>query len=232
MLAEFLQELIVRTAPTEFLTTNNDKVFSKELFNPPLPDEPLYPTVVVHSLAGFCDALGISTLVSVIVCSAREVVALGPEFGQRRQRDVFVKATCPTPLKSWNYQPLEDFRIHLVTSFAPTAARAALLERIATVKDEAITTSEDDGVTQKVTAKVGISSVGQVALPPVIKLAQVRSFEDVEQIETPYLFRLRKGTMGIEAALFEVQTGWETKQARLVAESVKGMIGGDFLVVY
>lgn len=232
MLAEFLKEFIGSVAAKEFLIDERRKLFSQPVFNPPLPDEPGYPTIVVRSLAGFCDALDETDQVEVIVCTSSEVSALSAERGKNRKRDVFLKAVCTMPLKIWNYQSLEDFRIRLVTSFLPTPARASLLERIATVKDEAIMTSEDDGITQKVSAKTGIATVAQVGLPPVIELRQMRSFEEVEQVETPYLFRLRKGSAGIEAALFEVETDWQTKQARIVAEYVKEKLGDDVVVVY
>lgn len=220
MLAEFLKELIGSVAPTEYIR-HDTKVFSKEVFNPPLPIEPPYPTITVRSLDGFCDALELAKI-EVVVCSARQVVALGREEGQCRKRSEYVKAVCSTSLKSWSFQPLEDFRIQLVTSFVQTPARDQLLERIATVKDEAITIADDDGITQRVSAKVGIAQVGQVGLPPVVDLMQIRSFDEVDQVMAPYLFRVRRGATGIEAALFEVQTDWETKQARLVAEFVKG----------
>lgn len=110
-----------------------------------------------------------------------------------------------------NYMDLEAMNILLKSAFVPTEMRDGLIQTLGSVKEEAVRTSSDDGISQSVVAKTGIGVVGNVTLPPIVKLAPFRTFIEVEQPEGEFLLRLRKGP---DAALFEADGGAWKLQAR------------------
>ena len=60
----------------------------------------------------------------------------------------------------------------------------------------------DDGMTQRVTARSGISLVKQVSVPNPVVLAPYRTFTEVEQPKSPFVFRIRQTGDEVQAALF------------------------------
>ena len=67
---------------------------------------------------------------------------------------------------------------------------------------------EDDGITQKVKAKNGVSLNWGVTTKPIVTLTPYRTFIEVEQPESEFLFRVRDNSF----ALFEADGGaWKIK---------------------
>lgn len=109
------------------------------------------------------------------------------------------------------YTDLETAIIRLKSTFVQTETRDELIKLLGNIKEEAVKTNSDDGVSQTVTAKTGIATVSNVTLPPIIKLAPYRTFIEVEQPEGEFLLRLQNGP---QAALFEADGGAWKIQAR------------------
>lgn len=57
-------------------------------------------------------------------------------------------------------------------------------------------------MTQRVTAHSGISLVKQVSVPNPVVLAPYRTFTEVEQPKSPFVFRIRQTGDEVQAALF------------------------------
>lgn len=79
-----------------------------------------------------------------------------------------------------------------------------MLKLVGNVKEEAVNTIGDDGVSQSVVAKMGVATVGNVKVPNPVLLKPYRTFVEVEQPESNFIFRMRKGP---ECALFEADGG-------------------------
>lgn len=103
-----------------------------------------------------------------------------------------------------NYMDLEAMNILLKSAFVQSDTRDKLIAILGNVKEEAVKTSSDDGMSQSVVAKTGIGTVGNVKIPPIVKLAPYRTFIEVEQPEGEFLLRLKQGP---DAALFEADGG-------------------------
>lgn len=103
-----------------------------------------------------------------------------------------------------NYMDLEAMNILLKSAFVSSDMRDKLVQILGNVKEEVVKTSSDDGISQSVVAKVGIGTVGNVKLPPVVSLAPYRTFLEIEQPEGEFLLRLKNGPL---AALFEADGG-------------------------
>jgi hypothetical protein len=127
-----------------------------------------------------------------------------------RGRDLFVSCTpvlphCP--VGQWMDQ--ERFSVWLATSFVATDARARLLQVVGNIVSEESLQQEDDGVSQRVVARQGITRRTEVVLPPVVALQPYRTFHEVEQPESAFLLRMRRNEASkqAEVALFEADGG-------------------------
>ena len=87
-------------------------------------------------------------------------------------------------------------------SIVPTEVRDTLVQLISTVTTENGVSLADDGMTQRVTARSGISLVKQVSVPNPVVLAPYRTFTEVEQPKSPFVFRIRQTGDDVQAALF------------------------------
>lgn len=103
-----------------------------------------------------------------------------------------------------SYLDLEAMNIMLKSVFVQNDTRDKLIAILGNVKEEAVKTSSDDGMSQSVVAKTGIATVGNVKIPPIVNLAPYRTFIEVEQPEGEFLLRLQQGP---KAALFEADGG-------------------------
>lgn len=145
-----------------------------------------------------------------------KVTVQSSTFGNFKQRETYLIADYSelTPfIKFGTYLSIEEFIIMLKSKFIVTEDLETIIKVVGNITDENVTNYNDDGITQKVTTKTGIARVGEVALPPKIKLRPFRTFVEVEQPESEFLLRARKGYEGIEFALFEADGGAWKKEA-------------------
>ena len=73
----------------------------------------------------------------------------------------------------------------------------------------------DDGMTQQVTARSGISLVQQVPVPNPVELVPFRTFTEIEQPASPFVFRMRRDGDAIMAALFAADADMWKREAIL-----------------
>jgi hypothetical protein len=136
------------------------------------------------------------------------------------------------PYKQW--QAPEDFIIALHTLFVmPEAAddkknqRNQLLTFVSKITGEKVTTSEDDGYTQKVTAMTSAAMRGEVAVPNPVWLRPRRTFPEVAQPASPFVLRVKDGKQGELPwlALFEVDTAWTLEAVKSIADELNKLLG-------
>lgn len=134
-----------------------------------------------------------------------------------RIRDCFLSTEYNPPAYLGNYQfgryyHLNDFRIWLMSGFVETPDQEAILRFIGSVKDGEVSDVNDDGISQAVQAKAGIT-VENVMLPSELQLAPFRTFPEVEQPTSKFKFRMQSGASDGQlpkAGLFEADGGkWE-----------------------
>lgn len=88
-----------------------------------------------------------------------------------------------------------------------------MLQVIGNLKESHVNSASDDGVSQSVQINTGVASVATARVPNPVTLQPYRTFLEVKQPESKFVFRMREG---MEAALFEADGGmWkiEAKQA-------------------
>ena len=130
-------------------------------------------------------------------------VYLYRELNSDKARECLLEAdlSAPTfPFGRW--LGVEEFIINMQTHFVPGENRDTLVQLISTVTTENGVSLADDGMTQRVTARSGISLVKQVSVPNPVVLAPYRTFTEVEQPKSPFVFRIRQTGDEVQAALF------------------------------
>ena len=110
-----------------------------------------------------------------------------------------------------SYYNYEDFIIALRSQFVQNNDSQELLELLKKVTNSNTVETEDDGITQRITASQGASLSKTVQSAPIRSLAPFRTFNEVEQPTSEFLFRVREGG---SYALFEADGGAWQKDAK------------------
>lgn len=145
-------------------------------------------------------------------------VRLLTRINQDRCREEILRATAilPDNLRYDSFIDTERFNIMLQAGFADKGDKALVLKFTGLIRDEAVKETGDTGVSQKVTIKTGVASVGEAEVPNPVSLAPYRTFPEIEQVESKFIFRMQKGP---KAAIFEADGGaWKNKAMRRIKE--------------
>jgi len=183
-----------------------------------LLENPTVAPLVVHSLSGLIDYIKSdfdgSTPLMVHVKSPSDVEAF-TTVNDDANRDTWIKAQAMLPSFPFDrFMDIEDLNIKFQSCFVQNDDRDIMLKVVGNVKEENVKGAGDDGVTQTVTAKTGVATVGNVKVPNPVRLRPYRTFVEVEQPESEFIFRMQSGPKG---ALFEADGGaWKNNAMQTV----------------
>jgi hypothetical protein len=236
-MSEPVVRAIQESVHTEIIEVGNEKYVTRHVFTPPA--EPVVAPLEVSTLESLVEYLAadIDSLkgraLLVHVESPTEVSLLTNETGRHRQRDRYVKAEAEaTACDGFNFghfYSAEEFNIKLQSLFVETEERARILRVVGNIKEEKVKTAADDGITQKVVAKAGVTFVEEVAVPNPVTLAPYRSFPEIGQVESEFVLRVRAGRSEGELptiALFEADGGrWQLEAVKRVKTYLAARVG-------
>jgi hypothetical protein len=137
-----------------------------------------------------------------------EVCIVSKVFGAFAQREIHIKATAllNSGFSFSNYMDLEKFIIELKANFVRTDVVEQILDFISSVDSDAEINKTDDGFTQRTTVKQGVALHAAATVPNPVTLAPYRTFLEIDQPESQYIFRI-KNEDGVKCALFEAGGG-------------------------
>lgn len=143
-----------------------------------------------------------------------------------KSRDFWVRVDAVLPQFSYGeYLSAENMIIKLRSGFKATEARDSLIQFISSIKEEKVRESLDDGISQAVVAKNGVASVSTVTAPPTVILQPFRTFIEVEQPASEFIFRLRSGDLENKkptAMILEADGGaWRVAAVKNVGEYLR-----------
>lgn len=168
-------------------------------------------TSLVDYAKAFADEMSYQMLVQVV---SPTVVKLISCLDTDRKRECLVNVEAMIPEFAYGrYMDHESFIIALQSKFIDNDDRALLLRFAGTVKDESVAQYGDDGVTQTATVKTGITSVEKAIVPNPVILRPYRTFVEVKQPDSAFVFRMRQSEgRGVECAIFEADGGaWKNE---------------------
>lgn len=176
--------------------------------------------LVVRNLSGLVDYLIYNydkqPPVLIQVASPTEVNVYST-YNRDYNRNHLIQATALLPKIAFErFMDMENFNILLQSCFVPNEDRAKLLSIVGNVKEEQVASFGDDGVTQQVTAKTGVATVGNVTIPNPVSLKPFRTFVEIEQPQSEFIFRMQTGP---SAALFEADGGaWKLEAIQKIKQ--------------
>lgn len=174
----------------------------------------------VRENTGQRDMLTAQSIMCHVVDEGRVEVRFALIAGTMQRRCFAVAKFDHERISFGTWMPREDFMVMLMSRFVPTDDSARLLAVLGNMTESAIRTSEDDGVTQRLTVKTGIARVGETAITNPVVLAPYRAFAEIEQPASNFVFRVRQGKEGDlpQVALFEADGGaWRNAARRGIA---------------
>ena len=150
-------------------------------------------------------------------------VNLYSQLDYNRGREKLVSVSARVPEFSFNnFMDQEKFCINLQSKFIddPQTDRSLILKFAGTVEAGTVADYGDDGITQKATVKTGIVSKGDAIIPNPVKLRPYRTFLEVEQPISEFIFRMKQDKYdGINCAIFEADGGaWQIAATKAIKE--------------
>lgn len=192
--------------------------------------EPKAAPICVATLTGFVDFverniddLDLINSYIAVIDSPQDVVLCSTLLEQRREREHLLTASLDSDMETFpfgTFMPQEEFIIKLHSLFEKKEGDdfdyVALMVSKIVQADTADT--DDDGITQHVTVKRGISGAlkDKGEIKPIVRLSPYRTFREIVQPESQFLLRLKTSDSGkVHAALFEAEGGAWRNEARL-----------------
>lgn len=120
----------------------------------------------------------------------------------RCQHYVQAKYDCDDNFRENTWYDLDEFNIMLMTKFIHDEEQAKILKIAGNITDNNIQTLVDDGMTQAVTVRRGITQNESECIPRIIVLRRRRTFAEIMQPTQLYAPRMRKYGDKVQAALF------------------------------
>lgn len=218
ILAEFVDKIISLRAPTVIEVAGQQ--YSNQRFEriKPHVDRPSVYEVtgldsIVQLLRKEIDRVGGFAFVRV---ASHDRVYVSTSYQADMSRNTLYAATADVPGFRGGWRDQEQAVIELRSLFIPGAGTKYLLDLLSRMSKDSGVTTKDNGVTQTVEAKTGVSLKQNVEINPRVKLQPFRTFLEVSQPESEYLLRVNEGG---DIGLFEADGGvWKLEAKRNVRD--------------
>lgn len=117
-----------------------------------------------------------------------------------------------------HYYIQERFLIELQANFLETDDLRTIMQVAGNIKTGTTANYSDDGISQKTTVKMGVE-LNDVIVPNPVKLRPYRTFAEIEQPESAYVFRIQDTDKGPQFKLVEADGGlWKNATMRKIKE--------------
>ena len=131
-----------------------------------------------------------------------------------RKRECLVEVNEEIPeFPFGKYIDTEEFLIGIRSKFIQNDGAEALLQFAGTVESGTVATYGDDGISQSATVKVGIAGKDTKLVPNPVKLRPYRTFTEVKQPESEFVFRMKDYDHRVFCAIFEADGGAWRREA-------------------
>lgn len=161
-------------------------------------------------------------------------VSLFSRLDDNRKRELLAVAAADLPNIRYNaFLDAEEFLIALRSMFVQSEETELLLRFAGTVEIGSVQQYSDDGITQKATVKQGIAGKEEAIVPSPITLAPFRTFMEIEQPESEFVFRMKSSEIDVYCALFEADGGaWKNEAMQSIKQYLEEQLKDiDFVTV-
>ena len=166
--------------------------YDREEFSEPLTATSL--NSLIDYISGKSEELRESMIIHVE--SPTKVRLLSGLTQERNREELFRVGTNPNGFDFDHYYDQEAFVINMQTAFKQSDETELILSVAGNVENKTVANYGDDGVSQKATITKGIAGKEDVIVPNPVTLRPYRTFLEVEQPESKFIFRIREGSDG------------------------------------
>lgn len=142
-----------------------------------------------------------------------------------KERHVIAECMAHTPdIVFDRHLDTERFNTMLLSNFIETDSRETLFKVVSAMTKEQSCNATDDGVSQVITVKQGVSMAANVTFKNPVPLKPIRTFAEVDQPESNFTLRVNDSA---EVALFEADGGvWMNTAVALIRDYLKNNLYG------
>ena len=209
------------------LDKDNKQWYDRDKFNlTELEEKKYYPSEInlttltslvdyyYHNLNKICDET------TIVVVRDEQTVVVYTEDDDRKKRSVLLKVVANVPTFIYDhFYDSERFNIGMQSKFIDTDHRKLVIDFASKIVLENTKDIEDTGVGQVTTIKNGPASLAKAQAPNPVNLKPYRTFQEVEQPSSDFIFRLNKQG---ELALFESDGGkWRIEAMQSIANYLR-----------
>lgn len=189
-------------------------------------DDPVPGQLAFFSLEGFADYIeedveGViptdGNKLIVQVCDEHTVLLLSKPSANHSVRHIIAKCSAKNPDIDFGYHmDSETFNTMLLSKFIQTESRDKLFGVVSGLVKEQSCNTSDDGVSQVVTVKAGVSMASNVTFKNPVPLRPMRTFSEIEQPESNFTLRVNEKA---QVALYEADGGaWRIEAVKKIKE--------------
>ncbi len=173
----------------------------------------------------------------IVVIEDERNVIVQTELNKDHERETLIVCNAQVPVNHLNsFLDAEEFNIQLQSTFVPNEDSKKILSILGNLKTSNVKNIGDNGVSQQVETRKGVTLAQEEVVPNPVELKPFRTFTEIPQPESLFVFRLRERSE-VQAAIFEADGGAWVNKARLdikdyLAEQLKEDVeSGRVLIV-
>ena len=200
--ASFIQKIYDISQPAMFEI--NGRTYSSRPLSPVY--DPSVETIEVHTLSGVAEFIRrYQDNYRLWIKDYDAVELLGTLQSDSQRYPHFVSAQATSAKQLHDLRDLKTFIIVMQTAFIQDEVTAAIIRVVGNVLDGKTTVIKDDGITQQVSVRTGISLAERADIPNPVVLRPYRTFREIEQPASLFVMRIRQGGNGSQpvCALFQ-----------------------------
>lgn len=183
---------------------------------------------VVSYIKDFIKKDGIKAEDYMIHIESPVCVSVISKLSVERKREKVLEATAESPRFVYGcFYEQESFIIGVKSMFVddPKTDKDLVIQFAGTVTQGTVKEYGDDGITQRAQIKTGITTKQDAVVPSPCTLRPFRTFIEVEQPASEFVFRMKEGRNGVESALFSADGDmWRIK----AMENIKKYLEDQF----
>lgn len=154
-------------------------------------------------------------------------VRLLSELDAEREREALFETAAETSaFRFGEWYDQENFMIALQANFQANDDLAAVLKLAGNIVSKNNQTHSDDGTTQVATMTVGVASKADAIVPNPVTLIPFRTFQEVEQPESAFVFRIGERGGAPAFKLIEAEGGlWKMTAVNAIKDYIYDILG-------
>ena len=173
-------------------------------------------TALVDYIKGKPEELRGSSILHVV--SPTKVLLYSGLIDERKRETLMEAKAIVNEFRFDDYYDQERFLIELQANFVETEDLTTIMQVAGNIKSGTTANYSDDGVSQKTTIKSGVE-LADVIVPNPVKLRPYRTFAEIEQPESSYVFRIKDSERGPHFKLVEADGGlWKNATMKKIKE--------------